>query len=550
MMKGEVTAVAAVNQESAGLSQRDRFAVYLLIILSSCGLLIGRILGLQPTDNSGRPPFFSANDRSRWSHIRAFGDEGKHEIDDVIIGPNGKFGPWNSIDKVVHRGEDGREHYYSSKPPLFSMMVAYEYRLLKWITGWRFGERDYPIVRTLLITTNVIPFAIFLLTIAFLAERLAQQNWTRFIVVGVAGFGTFASTFAISLNNHLPAIVSTSVVLLALVKIIRDGDLQRRWFIVAGFFGAFAVVNELPALSLAAAAGALVLWKSPVKFLSGFVPAAALVALAYWGTNWQAHQSLRPPYAHREDGAVVATIEEDLVAELEQGRLPASLREKIVSLEKELGFLLSNDSYIEKGEYAVPEGVKRWKILDPATGQKLAVRKTGEGPIEIRLWDNWYEYTGSYWLADSQKRSKVDRGENSVALYVLHMTVGHHGIFSLTPIWLLSIAGCLLALTQPSYRLRLLAAMTLVLFVVCFGFYASRPLIDRNYGGQSCALRWMLWFIPIYLVLLIPALDKLSQNKIGKWLTGTLVLASIISASMTVNNPWVHPWIYQWFYME
>ena len=59
--------------------------------------------------------------------------------------------------------------------------------------------------------------------------------------------------------------------------------------------------------------------------------------------------------------------------------------------------------------------------------------------------DNWYDYTytrggkeyESYW----RDPHGIDRGEPSRGTYVLHATVGHHGIFSLTPIWLLSVWG-------------------------------------------------------------------------------------------------------------
>ena len=43
----------------------------------------------------------------------------------------------------------------------------------------------------------------------------------------------------------------------------------------------------------------------------------------------------------------------------------------------------------------------------------------------------------SYWM----NPQGIDRGEPDIGTYALHTTVGHHGIFSLTPMWLLSVAG-------------------------------------------------------------------------------------------------------------
>ena len=91
--------------------------------------------------------------------------------------------------------------------------------------------------------------------------------------------------------------------------------------------------------------------------------------------------------------------------------------------------------------------------------------------------DNWYDYTyerdgrvrESYW----SNPVGVDRGEPSVAKYALHATVGHHGVFSLTPIWLLSIWG--VVLLWRGRRFRELALMIAVLSLVCLTFYILRP---------------------------------------------------------------------------
>ena len=66
-------------------------------------------------------------------------------------------------------------------------------------------------------------------------------------------------------------------------------------------------------------------------------------------------------------------------------------------------------------------------------------------PAYLHRADDWYNYTyehnghqvKSYW----QNPVGVDRGEPSLGLYAVNVLVGHHGVFSLTPIWLLSVAG-------------------------------------------------------------------------------------------------------------
>ena len=43
---------------------------------------------------------------------------------------------WNTIDMVSHKGRDELTHLYSSKPPLLSTLLAGEYIVIRWATGW------------------------------------------------------------------------------------------------------------------------------------------------------------------------------------------------------------------------------------------------------------------------------------------------------------------------------------------------------------------------------------------------------------------------------
>jgi hypothetical protein len=144
----------------------------------------------------------------------------------------------------------------------------------------------------------------------------------------------------------------------------------------------------------------------------------------------------------------------------------------------------------------------------------------------------------SYW----SDPAGIDRGEPSRAVYALHVLIGHHGIFSLTPIWLLSLAGCLQWLGDR--QRRWLAGAILLLSGVCLAFYLSRPQVDRNYGGMTSGLRWMFWFAPLWLVTLLPAADWLAERRWGRWLGLALLALSVLSVSYPTWNPWTSPWLH------
>src|SRR5687767_9236954 len=52
-------------------------------------------------------PFLSANDRSRWTTVRALVEHGTYAIDDIIAEPN-----WDTIDMVKHKDLDGQWRLY------------------------------------------------------------------------------------------------------------------------------------------------------------------------------------------------------------------------------------------------------------------------------------------------------------------------------------------------------------------------------------------------------------------------------------------------------
>jgi hypothetical protein len=165
----------------------------------------------------------------------------------------------------------------------------------------------------------------------------------------------------------------------------------------------------------------------------------------------------------------------------------------------------------------------------------------------------WYDYQfrrngrviDSYWKPTTSK-SAIDQGEPSRAAYAFHVLVGHHGIFSLTPVWLLSLAGLALLLARRDPAAageRGVAATILACTFLCLAFYVTRPLEDRNYGGTATGFRWALWFAPLWLYAMIPAADAMAASRPRRMAAGILLAISVASASYPTWNPWTLPWL-------
>jgi hypothetical protein len=165
--------------------------------------------------------------------------------------------------------------------------------------------------------------------------------------------------------------------------------------------------------------------------------------------------------------------------------------------------------------------------------------------------DNWYDY--SYMLDGKQRASYwrdpqgLDRGEESRLVYGLHVLIGHHGVLSLTPIWLLSVWGAWMWMRGSDERLRQIALGVALVTVVCLVFYIGlRPQQDRNYGGMTAGFRWLFWQAPLWLLVMIPAADRVARTRRGMAVALVLLAFSVFSASYPTWNPWTQPWIYNW----
>jgi hypothetical protein len=184
----------------------------------------------------------------------------------------------------------------------------------------------------------------------------------------------------------------------------------------------------------------------------------------------------------------------------------------------------------------------------------------------------WYQYEGSFWDASRGPRHGIDWANESKAVYGFHFLLGHHGLFSLTPVFFLGLVGMVVGLrrlvgtkrgeswqgvvnsSDPETRKEqgelasdcclsfpLIAVIGLVVTIVTVGFYIIQT---NNYGGWTAGPRWLLWLTPLLLLAMVPVADQLARGRWGRVLGYVLLAMSIFSVSYPAWNPWRHPWIY------
>lgn len=493
-------------------------SIYTLIIVLAAGSACGRIVATQRVYEPSLPsrwpqvkprvmPTFSSNDRSRWATVRSLVHDHSFVIgtrDPAVyrasaVAVFGQLDPfqaatlaqvgytarvassrgiifedgYESVDKVLH---PEKLEFYSSKPPLLTVLIAGLYWLLHTLFGWTLQSNPSnpldpvntaAVVRTILILVNVVPFAIYLHVFSGWLERWCASTWAKMFIFVSAAFATLVSPFLITLNNHTLATFSVLFALHALVRIWearRDGVVAGvGWFLLAGFCSTFAAAMELPALSFAVCAGALLLIWFPGRTLLLCAPIALLIVAAFLGLNWLAVGQWEPAYS-------------------------------------EFG-----------------------------------------GP--------WYEYEGSHWRRplEGETRRGIDwaRQHEERWEYALHALIGHHGWFSLTPIWILALAGMIgSSLSAGTTGARLpwfMAPLALVISLVVISFYLIQ---SDNYGGFTVGLRWLMWLTPLWLACLIPVIDRMATSRLGRGVAYVALAVSALTANYSAWNPWRHPWLY------
>jgi hypothetical protein len=162
-----------------------------------------------------------------------------------------------------------------------------------------------------------------------------------------------------------------------------------------------------------------------------------------------------------------------------------------------------------------------------------------------------YLYEGSLWKTPLDLDAFNDHPE-PYAVYFFHMTLGHHGVLSLTPIFFFSVWGAARLIksgglpgsvaagkTQPMVAL---AYLTTVLTIVVLAFYTWNPKA-RNYGGSTQGLRWLFWMIPLWLLLLPKGVELGETRNWVRRLALLALAASVMSVGYAIRNPWTHPWI-------
>jgi hypothetical protein len=483
-----------------------RRSLYTLMLVAATSLMVGRLgnveLVYEPSLHTPKPkpdspgefyqarkwpektpipwPTFSSNDRSRWATVKALAEDGTFVIGRRVPNPSDPKG--YSDEGILFPGAKG----YGSVDVVLSPTTN-EFFCTKPPLLTVFAAGQYWVLHR------------------YFHQNIDEHKWE--VVVPI-----------LLVTIVLPLVIALWL-FSRLVEAYGTTDWGRLFTFAAACFGTF-----LPTFSIT---------------LNNHVPAACNVMFATYALLGPRRGKAEPPYF--VDGPLIDGTSSPLrllLAGLFAG-LAASLDLPATAFAGALGLLVLLQA---------PRGLVWFlpAVLLPFAAQTVINhRATGLWePVYSHVGDEWYKYEGSHWAKEdlTPPPEGIDFVHEPKQVYAFHYLVGHHGLFSLTPVWLLSLFGMVLPLRVTLAASRLHRLVPLVLIVV-LAFYIWRT---NNYGGWSSGPRWLFWLTPLLLLALIPAADRLGGSRVGRGVAYLCLGASAFSAAFPWTNPWRHPWIYQW----
>ena len=159
--------------------------------------------------------------------------------------------------------------------------------------------------------------------------------------------------------------------------------------------------------------------------------------------------------------------------------------------------------------------------------------------VPIYLRGDVYQYEGSYW---SSPRGLEAQPEPKW-MYAFHVLLGHHGLFSMTPLFGLGVLG-LAGVLRERHKLWSEALVVLVSSVVLLAFYILRT---HNYGGVCIGVRWFVSYMPLLFLFFGIWLARRSLTSRVLLVVAVLFLVSQFNAIDALHSPWAESQWQAWW---
>ncbi len=151
-----------------------------------------------------------------------------------------------SADAVMIKGS-----LYSSKPPLYPVILATEAWPVKLLTGWKFHEHQTFFARFLAFLNQIIPYLLFLFLALRFAIRTTSDRWTLILLMLSLSIGILPFAYTLDINNHTPGSLLLFFSFVILQKLLSGEANGMRSYAGLGILCGLMAMFELPGLLFA-----------------------------------------------------------------------------------------------------------------------------------------------------------------------------------------------------------------------------------------------------------------------------------------------------------
>ncbi|MFK8115203.1 MAG: hypothetical protein AB8B91_23575 [Rubripirellula sp.] len=447
--------------------------------------------------------------------------------DPVMVNSSADHGMWSKIATLVDGDaaiagswlESKTESTYPLTP--YSGLAAGAYKGLQRV--FRLTLRSDPLITSRLILAMLnLPLLILLLTTTIDSiDRVGRGNWARYSGILAACFATMFLPLVSSLNHQLPAAAATSLVLWIYLVVAERLEESRqvppRTWVIAGVSAAFAVMFQILAAPMLIAW--VVLFRQLDREIATPVIGGVAIALGCFAATWLIGDGLLSRGTQRAaepELEVVAAFESPLtkpdlsIAKRVRKELT---QQQLASAAEELVILAVDQSHwtveVQQKHYTLVRQIDEWQLLK-------------QNDDVIRL---------APAVSESDTASSVTSKPSSIAV-LFHGVIGHHGWFSLTPIWLLVPFAVVGGFTFGPTDYRRLAIAVAVVSLVALVIVGAMMIVDGGYRFPT----ELIWLTPLWLLMLTPLLEDLGKSLQGKSLV--LVLLTLSAAGSLAVVTW------------
>jgi hypothetical protein len=249
----------------------------------ACAIIMCAIATVAP--RSRDTAWGSANTKSRMATVEMLVHNGTLAIDESHYR--------KTMDRVKING-----HIYSSKPPMFPVIIAGVYWVLNKTTGLSFAggnKKRNPAHVTLNVIFGSGSLLLYLLALYWAATCVLRDPLARLMALLSGAMGFFGVGYAVDINNHLP---SAALGMSAIACVLHIRSVERPagvgWYAAAGLFIGLLPTFDIPSTILSIILGLWLVVSDRTKALRICLPIALLPVIAHMALTWSYTGSVLP----------------------------------------------------------------------------------------------------------------------------------------------------------------------------------------------------------------------------------------------------------------